>query len=103
MPSSQRNVRLLALLGDSHVLVSSVGGDMHAEGAGFGEHLAGELFRPLDRIGVRGSGAAAPRIDLLRRKDNLAGKEVVVWVFAVRDLTEAEGGWPKVPVVREPK
>jgi alginate O-acetyltransferase complex protein AlgJ len=92
----------IVLLGDSHVLVFSAGGDMHAEGAGLGEHLAWALGRPLDRVGVRGSGATAPRINLLQRRDDLRGKRLVLWVFGVRDLTETDG-WRRVPVIRAPE
>jgi alginate O-acetyltransferase complex protein AlgJ len=86
------------LLGDSHALVFSVGGDLHATGAGLAEHLARELGFPVDRVAVRGSGATPARVDLLRRGDGLAGKQVVVWVLAAREYTEGQG-WSKVPVV----
>lgn len=85
------------LLGDSHVLVFSAGGDLHAEGAGLPEHLSRELSLPVDLIGVRGSGATPARVNLLRRGDGLAGKRVVVWVLSVREYTEGQG-WQKVPI-----
>jgi alginate O-acetyltransferase complex protein AlgJ len=88
------------LLGDSHTLVFHEGGDMHARGAGLSDQLALELGFAVDLVGVRGSGATPARINLARRKDGLAGKKLVVWVFGARELTEAAQGWAKVPVVR---
>ena len=96
-PTIARDAPVL-LLGDSHALIFSAGGDMYAEGAGLGEHLAGRLGSPVDRIAVRGSGSTASRISLLRRRDQLKGKQAVIWVFAARDLTESDG-WRKVPVI----
>ncbi len=88
----------ITLLGDSHALVFSVGQDMHAKDAGLVEHLSAAIGAPIDRVAVRGSGATATRIELLRRRDQMAGKKAVIWLFAARDLTEADG-WRKVPVV----
>lgn len=88
------------LLGDSHTLVFHAGGDMHAAGAGLPDLLAAELLFAVDVVGVRGAGSTAARINLLRRRDNLAGKRVVLWVFAAREFTESTGGWRKVPIIR---
>jgi hypothetical protein len=87
------------LLGDSHCLVFHAGGDMHARGAGLPDHLAAELGFPPDLVAVRGSGATPSRLALLRRRDNLAGKRVVIWCMTVREFTETQG-WRKVPVIR---
>ncbi len=87
------------LLGDSHNLVFHAGGDMHASGAGLADHLAYRLGYPVDLLAVRGSGATPSRISLLRRRDNLAGKHVVIWVLSAREFTEGQG-WRKVPVIR---
>lgn len=89
----------LVLLGDSHNLVFSIGGDMLIQGAGLPELLALRLGFPADVVAVRGSGATPARINLLRRRDNLAGKRMVVWCFTVREFTEGQG-WKKVPVIR---
>jgi alginate O-acetyltransferase complex protein AlgJ len=86
------------LLGDSHNLVFHSGGDMHALGAGLPDQLAMELGSPVDLVAVMGSGATAARRSLARRRDNLAGKRVVVWCFSARELTEATS-WDKVPVI----
>jgi alginate O-acetyltransferase complex protein AlgJ len=89
----------IVLLGDSHTLVFHAGEDMHGTGAGLADQLALELGFPVDVVGVRGSGATPARINLLRRKDNLAGKKLVVRCFSAREFTEATGGWRLVPVI----
>jgi hypothetical protein len=86
------------VFGDSHCLVFHTGGDdMHAERAGFADHLARALSMPVDVLAVRGSGATPARVEV-RRDDRLAGKKFVVWCLTVRDFTE--GGWAKVPMAR---
>jgi hypothetical protein len=87
------------LLGDSHTLVFHAGEDLHGTGAGLADQLALELGFPVDVVGVRGSGATPARINLLRRRDNLAGKKVVIWCFSAREFTEATAGWRLVPVI----
>ena len=91
----------VVLLGDSHTLVFHAGGDMHAEGAGLADQLAFDLGFPVDLVGVRGSGATAARINLLRRAqadlDYWAKKKLVIWCFAAREFTESDG-WREVPI-----
>jgi len=91
----------VVLLGDSHTLVFHAGGDMHAEGAGLADQLAQELGFAVDVVGVRGSGATAARINLLRRAQRAPGywanKRLVLWCFAARELTESDG-WRLVPI-----
>lgn len=89
----------VVLLGDSHTLVFHAGEDMHGTGAGLADQLALELGFAVDVVGVRGSGATPARINLLRRKDNLAGKKLIIWCFSAREFTEASGGWRLVPVI----
>ncbi|MGV3614960.1 MAG: alginate O-acetyltransferase AlgX-related protein [Fimbriimonas sp.] len=89
----------VVLLGDSHNLIFSAGGDMISTGAGLPENLSAKLGFPVDLVAVRGSGATPARINLARRRDNLKGKKVVVWCFTTREFTEGQG-WRKVPVVR---
>lgn len=55
------------LLGDSHTLVFSSGGDMLTEHAGLGEQLAYKMQMPIDRIGVKGSASTSVRINLYRK------------------------------------
>jgi alginate O-acetyltransferase complex protein AlgJ len=94
----------ILLLGDSHTLVFSMGGDLHATGAGLGENMAARLGFPIDRIGVRGSGATPSRIALFQRSrqypEYLDSKKVIVWCFAAREFT-GTGGWRKIPVAPE--
>lgn len=93
------------LLGDSHVLVFSTGGDMLAENAGLGECLAAELGMPVDRIGVKGSASTVVRMNLFRKAARdpawIANKKLVVWCFSAREFTESTGGWMVVPVRRK--
>ena len=91
----------VVLLGDSHTLVFHDGGDMHAEGAGLADQLALELGFAVDLVGVRGSGATAARINLLRRAqatpEYWATKKLVIWCFSAREFTESDG-WRNVPI-----
>ena len=91
----------VVLLGDSHNLVFHAGGDMHSTGAGLPDQLAFELGYPVDLVAVRGSGATAARVNLLRRVQRDAsywtGKRLVVWCFSAREFTEGDG-WALVPV-----
>ena len=98
-PVPDRNSPIV-LLGDSHTLIFHSGGDMHAKDAGLPENLAYELGINVDLVGVRGSGATPARVELARRRDNMAGKKLAIWCFTVREYTESQTGWRKVPVIR---
>lgn len=93
----------ILLLGDSHCLVFHGGKEMHATGSGLADHLAWEAHRPIDVLGVRGSGATASRISLYRRgrrsEGYLAGKKLIIWCLSAREFTEADG-WRKVPLAK---
>lgn len=89
----------VVLLGDSHNLIFHGGDDMLYSGAGLADSLALQLGFPVDLVAVRGSGATPARKNLSRRKDDLAGKKLVIWCFTTRELTEGQG-WSKVAVVR---
>jgi len=112
MPEEMLSVRSIAgdtvasdspvlVLGDSHTLVFHAGGDMLYRGAGVADQLAYTLGKPVDVIGVRGSGATPARISLFRRvrqnQNFWDEKRIVVWVFAAREFTESDG-WRIVPV-----
>lgn len=92
------------LVGDSHTLVFSTGGDMLAEHGGLAEHLAFQLKMPIDRIGVKGSAATAVRINLYRKAVRapqwLKNKKFVIYCFSCREFTESTSGWVKVPVAK---
>ena len=83
------------VLGDSFSNIYSLPSMGWGEAAGLVEHLSFALQRPVDRITQNDDGAYATR-DLLVREasgaaDRLAGKRVVVWQFATREL--AIGDW----------
>lgn len=85
----------ILVLGDSFSNIYSLEVMGWGEAAGFVEHLALELQRPVDRITRNDDGAFATREilsrELARGHDRLAGKRVVVFQFAVREL--AVGDW----------
>jgi len=89
------------LMGDSHTLVFSAGGDLHAKGAGLFDNLSADLGFPLDLLGVRGSGVTPARIKLFQRSkkdpDYLSGKKALIWCFTAREFT-GTGGWRDIPV-----
>ena len=93
------------LIGDSHTLVFSTGGDMLAGHGGLAERLAVLLKMPVDRIGVKGSAATAVRIDLYRKAVKnpqwLGNKKFVIYCFSCREFTESASGWVKVPVAKK--
>ncbi len=92
------------LLGDSHTLVFSVGGDLHTTGAGLFDNLSADLGFNVDLLGVRGSGATPSRIKLYQRSrkdpDMLTNKKIIVWCLSARELT-GTGGWRKIPVAKK--
>ena len=85
----------ILFLGDSFSNIYSLESMGWGDSAGFVEHLSYALRRDVDRITRNDAGAFATRqmlsTDLARGKDRLAGKKVVVWEFAVRELTS--GDW----------
>ena len=86
------------LLGDSFTNVYSLAGLGWGRGAGLAEQLSLRLGRPLDRIAVNAGGAHASRERLAQAlaagEDRLAGKRLVVYEFAAREL--AVGDWRRV-------
>lgn len=83
------------LLGDSFTNIFTLEGMGWGNAAGLAPHLALALGRPLDVIAQNDSGAFATRQALSRElqagQDRLAGKRVVVWEFASRELSV--GDW----------
>lgn len=88
----------ILLLGDSFSNIYSFEGMDWGAGAGLGEQLSFALQRSVDVISQNDSGAFATREllskELSRGRDRLAGKKVVVWQFAVREL--ASGDWKEI-------
>lgn len=88
------------LLGDSFTNIFSIPSLNWGRSAGFAEQLSFYLKRPLDRISFNDNGSYATRRELARRHGTknspLAGKKVVIWEFAVREL--AQGDWPIIPL-----
>lgn len=86
----------ILLLGDSFSNIFSLQALGWGESAGFAEHLSRALGdRPLDCILRNSDAAFATREilsrDLARGRDRLAGKKLVIWEFAAREL--AFGDW----------
>ena len=91
-PSKEADV---LLLGDSFSNIFSFEPMGWGESAGFGEHLSVALKRPIDCI-LRNSDASFATREILsnelaRGRDRLAGKKLVVWEFATRELSF--GNW----------
>ena len=86
------------LLGDSFTNVYSDPGLGWGRGAGLAEQLAYELARPLDKLALNAGGAHATREALARAlaagSARLAGKRVVIYQFAARELSA--GDWRPV-------
>jgi hypothetical protein len=83
------------LLGDSFTNIFTLEGMGWGNASGLAPHLALALGRPLDVIAQNDSGAFATRQALSRElaagQDCLAGKRVVIWEFASRELSV--GDW----------
>ena len=80
------------LLGDSFTNIYSLASMGWGDSAGLAEQLSYALGRPLDRIVQNDDGAFATRALLQRAgPERLAGKRVVIWQFAAREL--ATGDW----------
>ena len=83
------------LLGDSFANIFSLEAMGWGTAAGLAEQLSFALGRPVDRLVQNANGAFASREalarELARGRDRLAGKRVVVYQFATRELTQ--GDW----------
>lgn len=90
------------LLGDSFTNIFSQEAMKWGVSAGLAEQLSDALQRPLDRISQNDSGAFATRQtlaqELARGRDRLAGKRLVVWEFAAREL--AVGDWKMIALAQ---
>jgi alginate O-acetyltransferase complex protein AlgJ len=90
----------ILLLGDSFSNVFSLPELGWGEGAGLAEQLSFELGAPIDKLAVNAGGAFGARVRLLEElaagTDRLAGKRLVIWQFAEREL--AVGDWKPLPL-----
>jgi hypothetical protein len=88
------------LLGDSFSNIYSLAAMGWGEGAGLAEHLSARLGRRIDALVRNSDGSFATRQMLQRElasgNDRLAGKRLVIWEFAVREL--AFGDWKRLPI-----
>jgi alginate O-acetyltransferase complex protein AlgJ len=92
------------LLGDSFTNIYSAEPMGWGKGAGFAERLSFHLSQRIDWIARNDHGAHATRQILAdeqrRGRDRLAGKRVVVWQFAMREL--AVGDWKRIDIASKP-
>lgn len=83
------------LVGDSFCNIYSLAEMGWGDSAGFAEHLSLALHQPIDRLAINAGGAYSARQELVRElasgRDRLAGKRVVLYQFAAREL--AFGDW----------
>ncbi|MFW5751382.1 MAG: alginate O-acetyltransferase AlgX-related protein [Planctomycetota bacterium] len=95
----------VVLVGDSHALVfhQPIAGGIQSNGCGLADHLLAHTGLGVDLVANQGSGVNAPWISLARRRGeraNLAGKRLVIWCFAARDLLDPDVEWKQIPVIR---
>lgn len=85
----------ILLLGDSFANIYSSNALMWGSGCGLAETLGALLSTPIDAIIRNDAGAFATRLllanEMKRGNDRLAGKKVIIWEFAIREL--ANGDW----------
>jgi alginate O-acetyltransferase complex protein AlgJ len=84
------------VLGDSFANIYSLESMQWGTSAGFVEQLSDAMRRPIDRLTQNDQGAFATRQMLVRNPDRLAGKRLVVYQFASREL--AFGDWQVLPL-----
>jgi alginate O-acetyltransferase complex protein AlgJ len=84
------------LLGDSFTNVFSLDAMNWGVSGGLGETLSVVLGFSIDRIVRNADGAFASRQELIRQRERLEGKAVVVWQFAARELSF--GDWKRLPM-----
>ena len=99
---SERSAQVL-VLGDSFTNIYSEPVLGWGTSAGLAEQLAFFLQAPVDRIAVNAGGAHTTREALARQlrsgRDRLAGKKVVVYQFAARELSQ--GDWKLIDLPAE--
>lgn len=97
----------ILVLGDSFLNIYSQGELGWGTSAGFVEHLSHDLAVSLDSIAINAGGALASRQELIRQlqqgTDRLAGKKLVIWEFAERELSFGDWQVLALPGVSPPK
>ena len=92
------------LIGDSFSNIYSLTGMNWGTAAGLAEQLSFLMQRPVDRLAQNDGGAFAARQslfqELARGIDRLAGKRLVIWQFAAREL--AAGDWKQLSLRHMP-
>lgn len=90
----------ILLLGDSFTNIYSQPELGWGTSAGLSEQLSLALGLRIDRIALNAGGAQATRRELVRQlrqgTDRLAGKRIVIWQFAERELSL--GDWQLIPL-----
>lgn len=103
---SARNSEIL-FLGDSFSNIYSLAGMGWGDSAGFVEHLSAALARPIDKIVINAGGVDATRRALVqeisRGNDRLAGKRVLIYQFATRELFSGDWKLLSIPQVQTPE
>ena len=104
-PWRSREDAEILLLGDSFANIYSLEGMGWGANAGLAEQLSFELQAPVDKLCINDNGAFASR-ELLQQElangnDRLAGKKVVIWEFASRELSV--GDWKLLDMAMVPK
>ena len=94
-----KNAAIL-FLGDSFSNIYSLEGMGWGKAAGLAEHLSYFLQQPLDAIRRNDEASIATRkmlqTDQKGGRDRLSGKKIVIWEFAMRELTQ--GNWTPLDV-----
>ena len=94
----------ILLLGDSFTNIYSLPEMNWGSAAGLAEQLSFLMRRPIDRLSQNDGGSHAVRQslfqELARGNNRLAGKRVVIWQFAAREL--AVGDWKRFPMPQAP-
>lgn len=83
------------VLGDSHAMYFSQGGEFRASGAGVVDHLQARLGFPVYLAAQMGSSSQAQR-QIYKGPEFWKNKKVLVWISSTREFTQ-ERKWLKLP------
>lgn len=88
----------MVVLGDSFTNIYSDETLEWGAGAGLAEQLAAELGRSYDVIALNDGGVNGSRARLAQQPERLERARLVVWQFAVRDLSIRADDWQVIPL-----